>query len=311
MELFVALAGVTGLALLLQAKPPLPSDVDFKKAQDKLVETPEDPDANTTVGKYISFVQGDYSNGMRFFLKSTDKKLKTLAEHETAPLYTDSGPQKVGMGDEWVAAGKNFPALSRIFYDRGSQWYSAAWPDLQGPWKDKAREQGAKLAASRPPGSMKKSLPAGWQAETAIGGSRSPVLDGTISHLGSYSAKMVPGDEKIPGSWSGLKSDLIPALGKVMEISAFVRSDSTENAGDRVFVNLFNQAGVGFGTVGPFIPTDVPFWSRIYLKVDLNPNTSRIQFGVQMQSKKGSIWVDDCSVKIDGKEILKNGSFEQ
>lgn len=309
MDVLLAFAGITGLAAMLQSKP-LPSEADFKAAQLKLSGSPDDPDANSIAGKYTAFVLGDYVNGMPYLVKSSDKKLKALADHETDPSYVDSGPKKIGMGDEWVLASRGFPSLSRIFYDRASQWYISSWQDLQGPWKDKARQQGAKLAASRPPGSPRKGLPSGWQAETAIGGARSPVLDGSISHTGSYSIRMVPADEKVAGSWSGLKSDLIPVSGKSMEISAFVRSDGTENSGDRIFVNLFDQNGVGFGTVGPFIPTDVPFWGMVIIKVDMNPNTSRIQFGVQMQSKKGAIWVDDCSVKVDGKEVLKNASFE-
>jgi hypothetical protein len=28
-------------------------------------------------------------------------------------------------------------------------------------------------------------------------------------------------------------------------------------------------------------------------------------------SKKGSMWVDDVSLKFDGKEALKNGSFDE
>lgn len=308
--LLAAVAGVAGVALLLQSKQPLPTEAEYKKAQDKLTATPEDPDANTIVGKYVSFVVGDYQNGMMFLEKSSDKTLKTLAQHERAPLYTDTAPKKVSMGDEWVVAAKQFPALFRIFYDRASQWYATAWPDLEGPWKDKAREQGKKLAASRPPGGAKKGLPTGWQAEAGIGGAKPPILDGSLAHTGSYSVKVVPGDDKVKGSWSAVKSDPVQVSGKTIEISAYVLSDGTEGANDRLFVNVFDQGGVGFGTFGPFVPTDTPFWTHIYIKADLPANTFRIQAGVAMLSRKGNIWVDDLSVKIDGKEVIKNGSFE-
>lgn len=310
MDAMLALMGVAGTALLLQPRAPLPSETDFRIAQDKLTRNPDDPDANGVVGKYVSFVQGNYQDGMKYLAKSSDK-LKTLASHDSDPAYTDSGPKKVGMGDEWVIAAKTNPALFRIFYDRASQWYATAFPDLDGPWKDKAREQGLKLASSRPSGGPRRGLPAGWQAETAIGGAKSPVLDGQIAHVGSYSVRMVPADEKVPGSWSGLKTDLIPVSGKVLEISAYVRSDGTDNASDRVFVNVFDRNGTGIGTIGPYVPMDLPFWSRVYTKVDLNPNIAKIQFGASLYSKKGTFWVDDASVKIDGKEILKNGSFEE
>jgi hypothetical protein len=313
LEIVLALAGAAGLALLVQSRPPLPSPADYKKAQEKLKLMPEDPDANLTAGKYEAFVLGDYDQGMRSLAKSGDKTLRTLAEHEIAPLYADTPMKQAGLGDEWVNAAKSFPALSRIFYDRASHWYGLSWPEMKNEplWGQRLREQGKKLAASRPPGASRKGLPAGWNAYALTAGARPPVLDGSVARNGSYSIKIVPSDEKIKGAMSGLLSDLIPVSGKSMEISAYVLSDETENGADRVFVNFFDQAGTGFATVGPFVTVDTPFWTRVYAKADVPPNASRIQFGVRMDSKKGNIWIDDASVKVDGKEILRNGSFEE
>lgn len=311
--LLVALAGLGGAALLLTPPSSLPSDTDYKKAKDKLATTPEDPDANTVVGKYLAFVLGDYDEAMPYLAKSGDKTLRTLAEHERAPLYTDTGVKKVGMGDEWVAAAKTFPALFRIFYDRGAYWYASAWTEMKSEplWGDKLRERGLKLAASKPPGAGRKGLPSGWAQGGGIPGGKPPVLDGTMAHVGSYSAKVVPADEKVKDSGSVLQSDLIPISGKTLELSAYVFSDGTENAADQLRLNFFNANGGWMGAVGPYVPVDVPFWTRIYTKVQIPEGASRAQLGAVLYSKKGNMWVDDVSIKVDGKEVLKNGSFEE
>lgn len=306
MEALLVLAGLAGVAALLLPGQPLPSETDYTKAQAKLKETPEDPDANTVVGKYLAFVLGNYDEAMPYLSKSTDKTLKTLADHERAPLYTDNAPKKIGMGDEWVAAAKEFKALNRIFYDRASQWYALAWPDLDPVWKEKTRIQGMKLAAARPPGGARKGLPTGWNADQTIAGMKPPVLDGTISHTGSYSIKMMPSDEKVQNTFSQLKSDvLVIPPGKQIEYSAMVMSNGTENANDRL---VFYFVDKNSGSV--FIPLDMPLWNRVGGKMAIPDGATRAMIGVIQSSKKGNIWVDDISVKVDGKELLKNSSFE-
>lgn len=307
-----ALAGIGGLALLLAPPSSLPSEADYKKAKDKLGTTPDDPDANTVVGKYLAFVLGDYDEGMKFLAKSNDKTLKTLAEHERAPLYADTGIKKVSMGDEWVTAAKTFPALFRIFYDRAAYWYASSWGELKNEplWGDKLRERGLKLAASKPPGAGRKGLPTGWAVGGGIPGGRPPLLDGTMAHTGSYSVKIIPADEKVKDSGSVLQSDLLPISGKTLELSAFVLSDGTENAADQLRLNFFNQNGGWMGAVGPYVPIDVPFWSRVYTKVNIPEGAARAQLGAVLYSKKGNLWIDDVSIKVDSKEVLKNGSFE-
>lgn len=307
--LLLGLAGLGGLALLLQQKP-VPSNEEVFKALQDLEKNPDDPDANTIAGKYKAFVLGDYDEAMQYLKKSKDTTLKTLADHETDAAYTVLPDGKIKMGDEWVAAAKKFPALSPIFYDRASQWYVKAWPALDAALKLKARERGRKLAASRPPGGARKALPKDWFNDPNAPGGNPATLDGTVARTGSYSVKLAPADPKIKGSFSQFNSDLIPVSGKVGELSAYILSDNTESASDRLFVSFFDQAGTGIQTVGPFTPVDVPFWSRVGTKIDIPPNAVRAKVGVALNSKNGNMWVDDVSFKVDGKELLKNQSFE-
>lgn len=303
MEIVLALAGLTGLALLLAPSGPLPSEGDYKKALDKLKTAPDDPDANTVVGKYLAFVLGDYASAVPHLAKSSDKTLKTLAEHEMSPQYTDNAIKKVAMGDEWVVAAKAFPVLSRIFMDRASSWYVQAWPEMktQPFLGDRLRERGQKLAASRPQGSGKKALPGGWKTD---GGA---VLDGTVARTGSYSVK-VPAD---PKQELNLKSDWIPITGLSIDYSGWVRSEGTDSPTDAIFINYFDKDGRFLGALGVNSPVDMPFWTFLSGKADPPPNAAFVMTGLNIRSKKGTFWVDDMSLKIDGKEVLKNRSFEE
>src|SRR6267142_2580604 len=89
--LLLGLAGLGGLALLLQQKP-LPTKEDAEKAFAVLGKDPTDPDANTVFGKYKAFVIGDYDGAMPYLVHSKDITLKTLAEHELDSNYTQSAP---------------------------------------------------------------------------------------------------------------------------------------------------------------------------------------------------------------------------
>lgn len=305
MEILLGIAALAGLALLVQSKP-LPSEADVVKALDKLDKNPDDPDANTVAGKYKAFVMGDYKEGMTYLSKSNDKTLKSLADHEQDIANTVTPVQKVTMGDEWVTAAKKFPALSRIFYDRASQWYSLAWPDLDLRSKEKLRIQGLKLAASRPPGGARKGLPQGWVGDGILAGMGTPVTDGAVAHTGSYSIKIVPSDEKVKNTFTQLKSDVLEIPpGKELEYAAWVLSNGTESSNDRLMLYFIEKNN---GSV--FIPTDLPFWTRVSGKLNIPDGATRVMLGAIQSSKKGNVWIDDVSIKVDGKEIIKNPSFE-
>lgn len=308
MEILLGLLGLAGVALLVGFAGPLPSEADYKKALEKLGANPIDPDANTVAGKYLAFVTGDYSAAMPYLVHSADKTLSTLADHELDATYTDSPIKKVGMGDEWVVAAKKFPALNKIFYDRASQWYGLAWPDLDKVWKDKSRAQGLKLATARPQGGARKGVPVGWTTDTHPKGWQQPGFDGSISHDGSYSVKFPAADPKTPNSYTAIATDLIPISGKTLSIAAYVMSDGTESGQDHLEVRFYDATGKESQRVSVgLIPVDIPFWSRIKTSVNVPANSARVQFAVIITSKNGSVWVDDLELKVDGKDLVKQG----
>lgn len=307
MEVLIALAGIGGIAALLMSPQVLPSEADFKKAQDKLKVTPDDPDANTISGKYLAFVLGNYDDGMTYFTRSADKTLRTLAEHERAPLYVDTAPKKIGMADEWVVAARDYKPLYRTFYDRASTWYELAWPDVDGIWRDKLRERGRKLLSVPRPGAIKAGAPTGWTTSD-----QKIFIDSTVAHNGEKSVKIDGGKDKNRWGNQGITTPLLVApKGKVV-FSAWVASDGTNDANDRIVMTFFGQNGNYAGNTGPFLPIDSPFWHRVEVKFDIPKEVARFNVGIGLWSTKGTLWVDDVSVKSeDGKELIDNGSFER
>lgn len=311
MELILAgLAGLGALALLLQQKP-VPSKEDAEKAFDKLDKEPLDPDANTIFGKWKAFAMGDYAGAMPYLVHSKDATLKSLATHELDETQLVTGAQKVAMGDEWVNGAKKHPALNKIFYERAAQWYTKAWPDLEGAAKQKLRDQAKKLAASRPPGAGRKGLPTGW-IDTASMDGFPPVLDGTIARTGSVSAKILPPLEKAKvGSASIAKTEMLPIQPKPVEMIAYTLSDGTDNGTDRVAIGFYDAGGNSLAYHQAFLPNDLPFWTPVTIKAVPPANAARADVQFWQYSKKGNIWIDDVSLKVDGKEAVKNGSFEE
>lgn len=296
---------------ILLALSQVPSEADFKKAKETLAATPDDPEANTVAGKYLAFVQGDYDQGMVFLAKSSDKTLRTLAEHERDADHVATPAQKIGMGDEWVTAAKKFSALNLIFLDRATSWYITAWPDLTDIWKEKAREQASKMSVARPQGVARRGLPLKWENSNPTSPTPSPALDNTIARTGSYSIRIPGADPKISTSENGIRTVSIPFAGQDVEYSAFVRTDKTEGKTDQLYISFFDDTEGLVLISAEKISTDLPFWNRVSGKVKAPANATSFRLGMVIRSKKGIGWVDDMSVKVDGKEILKNRSFEE
>lgn len=308
MDLLLGLAGLTGLAALLQSKV-LPTEKDYQKATLDLVVKPDDPALNLTAGKYEVFVLNDFQFGLQHLAKGSDKTLAALAQKELDDKNTATPELQVGMGDEWVLAAKKYPPLVTQFYDHASEWYAKAWPKLSDLWKAKVREQGGKLAASRPKTTSIKSLPKNWSGS---GGQTSmPSSDGSIARTGSYSVKLPERNSPNQNPEIFLRSDTIQENPQSIELSGYSRAEGTESKNDQLFVNFFNKDGELIGVDGPNLPVDIPVWLRSSKKIDVPKETASMIAGVAKRSKLGILWVDDLSIKSAGKELLKNGSFEQ
>lgn len=308
MELLVgALVTLGGAALLLQSKA-LPSEVDAVKAKATIDKDPLDPAANTTLGKYMAFVDGDYTGAMSYLVHSDNKTLKSLAEHELDTSFTETSAQKVGMGDEWVKAARSFPALNRIFYDRASQWYGLAWPALDSIWKDRTRIQLRKILQN-PTIADPKTLvvPSGWKAyDNAQKGA--PTSKASRNGKNSY---QVMGAKTATGTMvSPIEQAISVTPGKEAEVTAWVLSDGTESVQDHVSLGFWGQGGRLLDAKPLNLRPDEPWWQKLSLKFTIPKDSILIRLQLVLDSKSGTVFFDDISVKVDGKELVKNGSFE-
>lgn len=277
---------------------------EVKKANAILTQAPDDPQANLTCGKWLAFSKGDWETAIPYLSKGSDPTLKDLATRDL--LLPKSIQERLAMADSWSDAAKKSPPYSRQkLYDRAAYWNSKAWPDLETSQKEKLRERFRKTLWNKTPGPVKKGLPAGWSQD----GAPIAALDPSVAHGGGYSVKLQAAENK--GAWGALKSPFIAAFGKTCVISAWTASDGTESVKDQIHVRLFDQAGKFITYVGPFIPVDQPIWTRIEASFEVTKEVSRIEVAVVVYSTKGVVWVDDISLKLDGKEMLDNGSLEK
>jgi hypothetical protein len=73
---------------------------EFRAAQAKLADQPDNVDANTTAASYYCFLRNDWEKGLPCLAKGRDAALKTLAQRELQELPTDP-TDRVNLADAW------------------------------------------------------------------------------------------------------------------------------------------------------------------------------------------------------------------
>ena len=98
---------------------------------DKLLDSPDDGDANTNAGKYFTFEAGDLKTGLPLLSRGSDKGLAKLADME---LANPTVPAQQGeIADLWYDAGKKNNTTSRLsLLARAAYWYELAEPATKG-----------------------------------------------------------------------------------------------------------------------------------------------------------------------------------
>lgn len=104
----------------------------------KLLDNPEDGEANSTVGKYFSYEAQQWDLGIPLFMHGSDADLKALGEMEQ--LKPDGVAQQIELGDKWYDIGKKGrkgqPTLEGPM-SRALYWYQLAQPKITGISKDR------------------------------------------------------------------------------------------------------------------------------------------------------------------------------
>lgn len=282
------------------AKEPLGrDDEEALKAESALASNPNDPAANLALGKYLAFHKHEWAAAIPRLAKGSDAVLKGAAERELARPGT--GPEKVEAGDAWADAAKKVPALKKPLQDRAVWWYAQGWPSVEGAAKDGLRDRLRK--AFQQGGAVSKAPPKEWTVPSPE--SRSGVSPGAPRTGGK--------GYQIAGVrvQSALSQSTAARPLAAYELSCWVLTDGTESAEDKLFVNVLTADSRVAVQPSVFVSADQPWYRRVEVKFTAPETASKMTVGFAVMSTRGTIFIDDVSLKQDGRELLKNGSFEQ
>jgi hypothetical protein len=106
----------------------------------KLLDAPEDPEANVTVGKYFAGEAQRFDIAIPLLAHGSDADLKAVADMEI--LKPSGSGQQVELGDRWYDLGKKAKTpLKEAFLSRSFTWYKSAQPSLTGISKEKIKQR--------------------------------------------------------------------------------------------------------------------------------------------------------------------------
>ena len=115
-----------------------------------LLDKPDDPAANLSVGYHLCFVRGNWDAGLPNLLKGSDPALKALAEKETAK--PDESAAQAALGDDWwdFAQKQSVKETKQAALERARRWYEPALPGLAGLAKSKVEKRIDSVKVSGP-----------------------------------------------------------------------------------------------------------------------------------------------------------------
>ena len=119
---------------------------EIKKARVVLETNPNDPEANLTVGRYLSLAKGDWEKGLAMLARGSDAQLKALALKEIAGVAT--ADEKVALGDGWweLAQTEQGDAEDAMMLRAGA-WYRTAQEEASALVKMKIDKRLIEIAA--------------------------------------------------------------------------------------------------------------------------------------------------------------------
>jgi hypothetical protein len=141
-------------------------------------------------------------------------------------------------------------------------------------------------------------LPPPWTTQTEKGRAR---IDFEFAHSGKVSLRLEPAPA------DAYNKIVYAGTGKLF-FSFWILTDAND-VGDLVWF-LFTDTG-GKGVQIP-VPVDVPFWTKIEREVEIPVGSTGISIVIQRNTKTGTVWVDDVSLRTEaGLQLVQNGSMEE
>jgi serine/threonine-protein kinase len=131
---------------------------DLKRVADgltghfKTLETkPDDPAANTAVGKFVSLVKGDWKRGLPMLAKGSDVILKQIAAKEIA--RPKEPEMQFALAEDWdgLSEKARTPLEKRRCQVRAKYWYQQALADATGVLKPRIEKRLKELSAIADP----------------------------------------------------------------------------------------------------------------------------------------------------------------
>jgi tetratricopeptide (TPR) repeat protein len=102
----------------------------------KLLDNPEDGEANSIAGKYFCYDAGQWEISLPLLMHGSDVALKALAEMEN--LSPEGVAQQVELADKWYDLGKKANGITKIGpWSRALSWYQKAEKKITGISKDR------------------------------------------------------------------------------------------------------------------------------------------------------------------------------
>jgi hypothetical protein len=302
-----------GLALALLAPPQdLPAALKKKidAARAAVEKAPEDAKANLELGKLLCFDAGDWAAGLPHLAKGGDEIFAPVAEKD---LAGGNHLERVDVGDMWLQVGKKQKPVAAACTSRALSLYSEAWPKLDDTWRGKLRERVAALQRKGPEAKQLGAFPGIWTnpatPKTRCG------LDREYAKSGAASLKMLAPDPALQGFQAWISTDEIPIKpGDKVVFSAWVLTQGDEAFSGKLQVKFRGKANTADNhllLVPVRVDGDMPIWTKVQgeatapegsITVDLSFNRST--------AKAGVAWIDDMSLKLGDRELVKNGGFE-
>ncbi|MFM8707048.1 MAG: hypothetical protein ACKOHK_02880, partial [Planctomycetia bacterium] len=135
------------------------SFAEYEKSVEVLRERPDDPAANTRVGRHRCFVAGNWEDGLPALVLGDSERLRDVAEQEVAML-AEQKPQAgrvLALASSWwkVAEAGGLPAIEAQAIKRhAANLYEKALPDIEDPIDRTLANK--RIAAADPGGEAKK-----------------------------------------------------------------------------------------------------------------------------------------------------------
>lgn len=128
-------------------------------AQEKLKTSPDDAEANLTLGKFYAFGKGDFERGLPYLAKGSDEQLAELVKREAAKPKDPT--ELAEIGDAWWTRGEKLQDASRDrINSRALYWYQLALqsPELKGLARTRLEQRVTQNSAIAPQSPAKLAL---------------------------------------------------------------------------------------------------------------------------------------------------------